>query len=390
MAVSLAREDINDDLVELQRTRGTREQDEPVKSKESILRKLKRLSPGEATSICCVVDDAGDYHSSPEAMARVLCEHWAKVFGPSEADTQMLKIWMDRLFPKNDDAGWVSGMLDSGHSNWQVTRKHMARAIGNAKESMPGPDGMPAIAYKVLGPLAVDVLFDVFQVLSSESAYETLVEAFKGLSSERSHDFNVSILCLLPKKITGQDVEMGSYFHPNDTRPLSVSNVDNRLLASAARIAWEPILEKWVSEAQRGFLKGRSMLHNVLEIDWSAMTVSLKSEHGALVLFDFKAAFPSVSHPFLINCLKMLGLPEAAMNFIVSMYSCNKCYIRMQGQDCPGFSMLSGVKQGCPLSPLLFAVCVDILLRMMAQELSDGLIKAFADGIGAVLTNFHV
>ena len=71
LAVSLAREDINDDLVELQRTRGTREQDEPVKSKESILRKLKRLSPGEATSICCVVDDAGDYHSSPEAMARV-------------------------------------------------------------------------------------------------------------------------------------------------------------------------------------------------------------------------------------------------------------------------------------------------------------------------------
>ena len=52
-------------------------------------------------------------------------------------------------------------------------------------------------------------------------------------------------MCLLPKKPTGHDNDNGTYFHPGDTRPLNVSNVDNRLLASAARIAWEPILEKW-------------------------------------------------------------------------------------------------------------------------------------------------
>ena len=102
---------------------------------------------------------------------------------------------------------------------------------------------------------------------------------------------------------------------PKDTRPLNVSNVDNRLLASAARLAWEPILERWVSKFQRGFLKGRVMLQNVIDIDWQAMIVSLRSSSGALVLFDFKAAFPSVSHPFLIQCLELLGLPGEAMQF---------------------------------------------------------------------------
>ena len=79
-------------------------------------------------------------------------------------------------------------------------------------------------------------------------------------------------------------------------------NTDNRILASAMRLAWEPTFNKWVSRLQRGFLKGRSMLANLLDIDEAAMTVSLKEKHGGLVLFDFKAAFPSLSHDYLIKC----------------------------------------------------------------------------------------
>ena len=101
--------------------------------------------------------------------------------------------------------------------------------------------------------------------------------------------------------------------NPNDTRPLSVSNVDNRLLASAARLAWEPILERWISKTQKGFLKGRVMLHNVIDVDWAATTVSLKSETGALLLFDFKlqvqSGFP-VSLTFVL--VEMFGVSRPA------------------------------------------------------------------------------
>ena len=173
---------------------------------------------------------------------------------------------------------------------------------------MPGPDGVPALAFKALGDLAVDVLFNAFVVLSGAHAVELLTSAYEGLSGEQAYAFNASILCLLPKKPTGCDETLGTYFHSGDTRPLNVTNMDNRLLASAARLAWEPILERWVSKTQRGFLKGRVMLHNVLDIDWAAMTVSMKAEHGALILFDFKAAFPSVSHPFLKSSLVLSTL----------------------------------------------------------------------------------
>ena len=140
---------------------------------------------------------------------------------------------------------------------------------------------------------------------------------------------------------------------------------------------------------QRGFLKGRNMLHNILDIDWQSMMVSLKHKGGALVLFDFKAAFPSISHPFLLACLKHLVLPASAMNFVHVMYDNNKCYLRLHGKDYPGFNLNGGVRQGCPLSPLLFAVCVDILLRMITVRLGHPTIRAFADDIAAIVLDWR-
>ena len=130
------------------------------------------------------------------------------------------------------------------------------------------------------------------------------------------------------------------------------------------------------------------MLHNILDIDWHAMTVSLKHPKGALLLFDFKAAFPSISHLFLLHCLHALGLPEKAMQFIKTMYSHNRCRIRLQGQDFPGFWLRGGVRQGCPLSPLLFAVSIDILLRTIVHEIPSCISRAFADDIASVITDW--
>ena len=381
LALELAHQDINNDLRELQQARHDSEEEDTGRSRENILRKLKRLSPGEACTIGSVIDDAGTISGDPEEMAKTLREHWAKVFGPSGSNVQLLKDWMSQLFPQVEPGVWNTGLLSKSHVDWKVLKKHVAKALSQAKNSMPGPDGIPAMAYKMLGPLAVDTLYDVFEVLCSDDGQEILTEAYRGMTSAQAHEFNLSVLCLLPKKATGHDEACGDYYHPSDTRPLSICNVDNRLLASAARIAWEPILERWVSQYQRGFLKGRSMLHNIIDIDWESMTISLKKERGALVLFDFRAAFPSVSHPFLVACLELLGLPASAMNFVRVMYDNNKCYVRVQGKDYEGFHMKGGVRQGCPLSPLLFAVCVDILLRMIVQQLGGPMVRAFADDI---------
>ena len=87
------------------------------------------------------------------------------------------------------------------------------------------------------------------------------------------------------------DPEAGSFHSGDNTRPLALVNTDNRLIASSARLAWEPNLARYICKNQQGFLKGRSMLSNIVDIDYHAMTVSLKCEKGAVFSLILKRLF---------------------------------------------------------------------------------------------------
>ena len=108
---------------------------------------------------------------------------------------------------------------------------------------------------------------------------------------------------------------MGDFYSGGATRPL------------AARVSWETLLDNYISAQQQGFLKGRQMLNNVIDIDYHAMTVSLRCHKGAMIFFDFKAAFPSVSHAFLMRSLQSIGIPPSALPFINTLYDNNNCNI---------------------------------------------------------------
>eukprot|EP00972_Heterocapsa_arctica_P025428 3743715-Heterocapsa_arctica.AAC.1 len=68
------------------------------------------------------------------------------------------------------------------------------------------------------------------------------------------------------------------------------------------------------------------------------------------------------------------------------MYHRTKVKIRAAGGEGDWFDMTRGMRQGCLLSPLIFAVVVDVLLRKLEVELEGkGLARAFADDTGSVL-----
>ena len=98
------------------------------------------------------------------------------------------------------------------------------------------------------------------------------------------------------------------------------------------------------------------MLSNVLHIETEAMTISFRTREGCIILFDFKAAFPSLSRTILIESLKKIGVGEEGLQAIINMYKDNVTYIKYGSTCSPQFDMTRGVRQGCPLSPLLFAL----------------------------------
>ena len=290
--------------------------------------------------------------------------------------------------------GLTNNAAAAGHipaatsETWNIRREDVAKAIETSKDTMPGPDRIPYIAWRRLGDSALNVLYESAQALSLDDGVQLLVDAAGLDTEEGQRDFNWGVLCCLPKKAVGTHPTHGEYFTPENTRPLSIVNTDNRIIASACRIRWEPIFNEWVSTAQRGFLRGRSMLSNVIDIDFEAMRVSLTCEQGASVLFDMKAAFPSLAHEYLFKVLRHMGLPRTVLNIITALYNQNKCVISCGGHVCPGFQMRAGIRQGCPLSPLLFAVTVDMLLRRLAGTFPMDVVRAFADDTAMVVSDW--
>jgi hypothetical protein len=105
--------------------------------------------------------------------------------------------------------------------------------------------------------------------------------------------FNESTICYLPKKPVGQ-LNGDDIYDPAGTRPLNLSNVDNRLIAASCRLAWEKNFDGIIHKWQRGFVRGRSMTANILDVEKLSRMTAASSSNGALILWDLAAAFPSV------------------------------------------------------------------------------------------------
>ena len=78
---------------------------------------------------------------------------------------------------------------------------------------------------------------------------------------------------------------------------------------------------------------------------------------------DFEKAFDSIDRDSLWKILRYYGIPEKIVSLIVALYENTECCVRTQDGNTIYFRIKSGVKQGCVLSPLLFVLVIDYVLR---------------------------
>ncbi|KAF2374194.1 hypothetical protein BSN81_16780, partial [Acinetobacter baylyi] len=97
--------------------------------------------------------------------------------------------------------------------------------------------------------------------------------------------------------------------------------------------------------------------------------INIRREKNHMVLsIDAEKAFDKIQHPFLIKTLQSIGIEGTFLNLIKSIYERPTANIILNGKKLAAFPLRSGRRQGCPLSPLLFNIVLEVLATAIRQQ----------------------
>lgn len=168
-------------------------------------------------------------------------------------------------------------------------------------------------------------------------------------------------------------------------RPISLLNTDYKLFAKMIAKRLGQIAAKFTLPNQGGFVPGRNIQDNIvaiLEAIHNASSCNLNDDDDdedrelqpLLALLDFEKAFDRVSHQALQTILTHLGCPPTQTDIFLQICSGMTGRINVNGFLTKPIKLRAGVRQGCPISPILFILAIETLNRaIMADERCKGI-----------------
>lgn len=226
---------------------------------------------------------------------------------------------------------------------WEVIN-----AMDNNKS--PGPDGFNAKFFKSAWYIIGD---DVFEAISEFFASGKLLK-----------QINHSLIALIPKCEGADDV--------SQFRPIACCNTLYKIISKilANRIAH--VIDSLIDSSQAAFVKNRSMIENIFLVQELVRKYARKrSSPRCMLKIDLHKAYDSISWDFLEWMIQSLGFPQQFCNWIMECVSTASFSIVLNGSIYGHFNGQRGIRQGDPLSPYLFVLCMEYLSRDLKGLTND-------------------
>ena len=93
-----------------------------------------------------------------------------------------------------------------------------------------------------------------------------------------------------------------------------------------------------------------------------------KDKNHMILSIDAEEAFDKTQHPFLIKTFKKVGIEAAYLEIIKAIYEGPDANTILSGERLTAFPLRSGTRQGCPLSPLLFNIVLEVSLSNQTTQ----------------------
>jgi hypothetical protein len=291
-----------------------------------------------------LIFDDGSVKTSHGDKLEVISEFFHKLLGcsPDRAHT----IDLAQLdIPTHDLTS-----LDSSFTEDEVWKTVLSLPLNKA----PGPNGFTGKFYKSCWQIIKGEIMDI----------ATVVWNRKWANLDL---LNSVYILLLPKKDDACQVK--------DFWPISLVYSFAKLITKLLANRLASHHDNMVSQNQSAFIKGRSILDNFMLVQQTTIMLHQKNCARILLKLDITKAFDSVSWPFLLEVMKHLGFGQIWCDIISTLLASASSQVLLNGA--PGHKILhrKGLRQGDPLSPMLFILVMDVLCYLIKKAAVVGLLE---------------
>jgi exonuclease III len=193
--------------------------------------------------------------------------------------------------------------------------------------------------------------------------------------------FNEGWMCPIFKKNERSDIA--------NYRPITVLNTDYKIMTKALTTRLTTVIGDLVNRDQAGFIPKRSIFDQVKLAKLVLKHAETTETNGAIVALDQEKAYDKIAHDYLWRTLIEYNMPQNFINTVIRLYTNAHTSVMVNGILSETFKIIRGVRQGDPLSCLLFNLAIEPLACAIRQSELKGMaipgqperliVKLFAD-----------
>ena len=230
-----------------------------------------------------------------------------------------------------------------------VTLEEIKEALWSMKPyKSPGLDGLHA------------GFFQRFWLIVGDSVKEEVMKVF--LERKVSEYLNKTLIVLIPK-VQGPE-SIGNY------RPISLCNSIYKIISKVIVARLRPQLENIVSPFQTAFILGRRGTDNVIIVQELIHTIVQAKERKwyMAIKIDLEKAYDRIKWSFIREILFKFNFSDKLIELIMSYISLFSTSLLFNGGCLDSFCPSRGIKEGDPLSPYLFIICIEYLGHLIGDK----------------------
>ncbi|KAL2923232.1 LINE-1 retrotransposable element ORF2 protein [Bienertia sinuspersici] len=318
-----------------------REGDENTKLFHQSIKK-RRLQ----NTIHSILDINGDTREGLKGIADAFLDYYKQLLGGH----------MPRFPVQAQFMGGTRLSADQIHAlSLPFTRKEVKSAMFSIHgDKAPGPDGFGSFFFRdhwdIVGESIEEAVLDVLNL------------------GKLLKDLNHTLISLIPKNSCPTSV--------TEFRPISCCNTLYKCITKVLCSRLKMVLPSLISMNQGAFVQDRYIVHNILVCQDLIRHYGRRNNRpSCMIKLDLRKAYDIVEWGFIEEMMTILGFPRHFISLVMMCVSSPMFSLVINGCSEGFFPSKRGLRQGDPMSPLLFVLCMEYLTRVMNCMTADPAFK---------------